>query len=75
MSKYNSPFIEGSADPQYDKEVDAHWNGKGSHTKPGVARGEYTKRWGSKSAEAEFLNNETGVNHKHNGAKGSFPRG
>ncbi len=75
MSKFNSPFLAGSADSQYDGQVDAHWNGNGSHTKPGVAKGEYTKRWGSKDVMSEFLNNETGVNHKHNGAKGSYPRG
>jgi hypothetical protein len=75
MSKYNSPFIQGSADSQYDGKVDEHFSGAKGRTMPGVATGEYTRKWGSKDVMTEFLNSETGVNHKHNGAKGNNPKG
>ncbi len=75
MSKYNSPFIQGSADPQFDGKVDEHFSGAKGRTMPGVAVGDYVKRWGSTDAMALFLNDETGVNHRHNGAQGSYPKG
>ncbi len=75
MTKYNSPFISGSADPQFDGKVDEHFGSTRFRTLPGVAVGEYTKRWGSTDIYAQFLNHETGVNYKHNGPKGDGQKG
>jgi hypothetical protein len=74
MSTYKSPFISGSEDSQYSPGVAAHFSGPAGAGKPNSGS-PYTRKWGSKDAMAEFLNSETGVNHKHNGAKGSYPRG
>ena len=73
----NSPFIDGSKDGQYSPKVDEHFFQPTKYrTNPGVATGDYTRKYeGGKDSMAEFLNQETGVNHRHNGAKGSYPRG
>ena len=80
MSKSNSPFIEGSKHGQMSSDTEAHFGTAMKRSMPGAASGKsYQKygdsRWNSQDVSAEFYNNETGFNYKHNGAKGSYPRG
>ena len=74
MSQYKSPFIAGSADPQYSARVNAHFNLDANKDKSSTVGG-YKQKYGSKDVMTEFLNSESGVNYSHNGAKGNNPRG
>lgn len=80
MSQSKSPFIEGSKHKAMTSAVEAHFATDKKRTMPGVAAGKGfadggDSKWNNKSQEDVFLNNETGVNYKHNGAQGSYPRG
>ena len=68
-----SKFISGEG--ALNAQTVDHFNGTKGRSKPGAGVKSFASKWPNQSAEAEFLNRETGVNYKHNGAKGSYPRG
>lgn len=67
-----SKFISGEG--ALNSAVVDHFGGAKGRATPGAGVKSFGSKYPSKSAEAEFLNNENGF-YRHNGAKGSYPRG